>query len=67
MSRYSGEESHEEPLPGTNPEIRPLKESQDDMIEKCLAKHGGKVKPAAAELGISERTIYRRIAEKKGK
>lgn len=67
LSRYSGEESREEPLPGTNPEIRPLKESQDDMIEKCLAKHGGKVKPAAAELGISERTIYRRIAEKKGK
>lgn len=67
LSRYSGEESHEEPLPGINPEIRPLKESQDDMIEKCLAKHGGKVKPAAAELGISERTIYRRIAEKKGK
>lgn len=67
LSRYSSEESREESLPGSDPEIRPLKESQDDMIEKCLAKHGGKVKPAAAELGISERTIYRRIAEKKGK
>ena len=69
LSRFDREE---EDIPASresenSPEIRPLKESQDDMIEKCLAKHGGKVKPAAAELGISERTIYRRIAEKKGK
>lgn len=44
-----------------------LKQANNDMIEKCLAKHGGKVKLAAAELGISERTIYRKLAEKKGK
>lgn len=44
-----------------------LKKASDEMIEKCLAKHGGKVKPAAAELGISERTIYRKLADKKGK
>ena len=30
-----------------------------------FARHGGKVKPAAQELGISERTIYRKLAEKK--
>ena len=69
LSRFDREEdgSQASREPENSPEIRPLKESQDDMIEKCLAKHGGKVKPAAAELGISERTIYRRIAEKKGK
>lgn len=42
-----------------------IRKANDDLIEKCLAKHGGKVKPAAAELGISERTIYRKLAEKK--
>ena len=36
------------------------------MIERALEKHGGHVKAAAAELGISERTIYRKIAERKG-
>ena len=67
LSRYSKEETADDKHDDAEGQIRPLKESQDDMIEKCLAKHGGKVKPAAAELGISERTIYRRIAEKKGK
>ncbi|MBQ9399726.1 MAG: sigma-54-dependent Fis family transcriptional regulator [Bacteroidales bacterium] len=44
-----------------------LKRANDDMIERALARHGGKVKLAAAELGISERTIYRKLAEKRGK
>lgn len=44
-----------------------IKKMGDDLIDKCLAKHGGKVKLAAAELGISERTIYRKLAERKNK
>ena len=44
-----------------------IRKSNDDLIERALEKHGGKVKAAAAELGISERTIYRKLAEKKGK
>ncbi|MCR4860975.1 MAG: sigma-54 dependent transcriptional regulator [Bacteroidales bacterium] len=46
-----------------------LKKAGDELIERTLLKHGGKVKPAAAELGISERTIYRKLAEwrEKGK
>ena len=36
-----------------------LKKADDDLIEKALLRHGGNVKKAAAELGISERTIYR--------
>lgn len=51
------EEARDEPMS--------IRKANDDLIEKCLAKHGGKVKPAAAELGISERTIYRKLAEKK--
>ena len=44
-----------------------IKKASDELIEKALEKHGGKVKAAAAELGISERTIYRKLAEKKNK
>ena len=32
-----------------------------ELIEKVLRKHGGNRKAAAAELGISERTLYRKI------
>lgn len=34
-----------------------------DLIKKCLEKHHGKRKAAAQELGISERTLYRKIKE----
>ncbi len=44
-----------------------IRKASDDLIEKALAKHGGKVKLAAEELGISERTIYRKLAERKSK
>ncbi len=33
------------------------------LIEKSLLKHKGKRKKAAAELGISERTLYRKLKE----
>ena len=44
-----------------------IRKASDELIERALAKHGGKVKPAAAELGVSERTIYRKLAEWKEK
>lgn len=44
-----------------------MRQMGDDLIERALARHGGKVKPAAKELGISERTIYRKLSEKKKK
>jgi len=44
-----------------------LKKAGDDMILKTLEKYSGNVKAAAAELGISERTIYRRLSTGKGK
>ena len=54
-------------------EVVPVKEEtpltihdmNDDMIRKALEKHEGRRKAAAAELGISERTLYRKIKELK--
>ena len=40
-----------------------LQEIEEDMIKKALAKYKGKRKSAAKELGISERTLYRKINE----
>lgn len=61
-ARYEPEEQMIEDQASSEITIR---KANDDLIEKTLAKYGGKVKPAAAELGISERTIYRKLAEKK--
>ena len=67
--RYEPEEQmgEQETVPDTPANDFSIRKSNDEMIMKCLEKHGGKVKPAAAELGISERTIYRKLAEKKEK
>lgn len=40
-----------------------LSEMEREMIEKALDKHKGKRKDAALDLGISERTLYRKIKE----
>lgn len=40
-----------------------LIEKESDLIKKALKKHKGKRKLAAQELGISERTLYRKIKE----
>lgn len=40
-----------------------LEKTEIDMIRKALEKHKGKRKSAAQELGISERTLYRKIKE----
>ena len=44
-----------------------IKDMSNELMERVLAKHGGKVKPAADELGISERTLYRKLAKRKDK
>ena len=38
-----------------------LEASNLDLIAKVLRKHGGNRKEAAEELGISERTLYRKL------
>ena len=40
-----------------------LNDKEVEMIKKALDKHSGKRKNAANELGISERTLYRKIKE----
>jgi transcriptional regulator with PAS, ATPase and Fis domain len=40
-----------------------LEDREKELIHKALEKHRGKRKYAAAELGISERTLYRKIKE----
>jgi transcriptional regulator with PAS, ATPase and Fis domain len=40
-----------------------LQDKEIDMIKKALKKHKGKRKYASQELGISERTLYRKINE----
>ena len=40
-----------------------LEEKEKELIKKALDKHKGKRKYAANELGISERTLYRKIKE----
>lgn len=69
-------ESHPEPVPAPRQEDAEWQEqhegsdlsirrNNDSLIERALEKHAGNVKLAAEELGISERTIYRKIAERK--
>ena len=42
-----------------------LEDKEIEMIRKSIDKHNGKRKLAARELGISERTLYRKIKEYK--
>lgn len=47
----------------SRPESLSLAEKEKELILKAIAKYGGKRKDAAMELGISERTLYRKIKE----
>ena len=40
-----------------------LHDKELELIKKSLARHKGKRKLAATELGISERTLYRKIKQ----
>ncbi len=47
----------------SEPETRSLEEVEREMIAAALARHGGRRRPTAQELKISERTLYRKIKE----
>ena len=49
------------PQPAEVPEDLSIRKLSDDLIRKALEKHGGNRKKAAEELGISERTLYRKL------
>lgn len=46
-----------------NPESLSLQDKEKEMIQKALEKYKGKRRSAADELGISERTLYRKIKQ----
>ncbi len=55
---FTATEKHEEVE-----ESLSLEDKEVELIRKALTKHSGKRKYAAKELGISERTLYRKINE----
>jgi transcriptional regulator with PAS, ATPase and Fis domain len=64
----SQSDSTNEPRTIQAQEIKPqeslsLQEKEIEMIKNALEKHRGKRKGAATELGISERTLYRKIKQ----
>jgi DNA-binding NtrC family response regulator len=62
--RMPHEEEAEEEVAHTEvEESLSLEEKERELIKKALDKHRGKRRKAAEELGISERTLYRKIKE----
>jgi DNA-binding NtrC family response regulator len=49
--------------PEREPESLNLSDVERQMLEKALERNGGNRKKAALELGISDRTLYRRIKQ----
>ena len=50
-------------MPEAKEEKYSIQDVSSDLIRKALERNGGKRKAAAAELGISERTLYRKIKD----
>ena len=61
------QDPEEQMLEEPQPEQLSMKEASLELIEKALQKHGGNRKAAAKELGISERTVYRKLDQMKKK
>ena len=57
------EDPEEQDYEDREPEEMSIKAANLDLIEKVLRKHDGNRKAAAAELGISERTVYRKLKQ----
>jgi DNA-binding NtrC family response regulator len=50
-------------IPEEVEETLSIQEKEEELIRKALERHNGKRKLAAQDLGISERTLYRKIKE----
>lgn len=61
--KTNGKHEHIEDTEEYVEESLSLEEVEKEMIRKALERHKGKRKFAAQELGISERTLYRKINE----
>ena len=55
--------SQEKIIPEEVEETLSIQEKEEELIRKALERHSGKRKLAAQDLGISERTLYRKIKE----
>ncbi|MDR3133205.1 MAG: sigma-54 dependent transcriptional regulator [Prevotellaceae bacterium] len=53
----------EKSIPEEVEETLSIQEKEEELIRKALERHNGKRKLAAQDLGISERTLYRKIKE----
>jgi len=60
---YVQNQSHIQDTEAIVEESLSLEDKEIEFIKKALEKHKGKRKIAANELGISERTLYRKIKE----
>lgn len=60
VSYHQNTESHVDEIVE---EVLSLADQEKDLILRVLAKNNNKRKPTAEELGISERTLYRKIKE----
>ena len=58
---YEYDDPEDQEFEAQEPEDMSIKSANLELIDKVLRKHGGNRKAAAAELGISERTLYRKI------
>jgi len=56
-------ENYEEETSSIGEENLSIQHKERDLIVKALQRHNGRRKRAAQELGISERTLYRKIKE----
>ena len=54
-------ESDPDEQPQQEPPTLSVKEQEAELIRKALEKHGGNRKLSAEELGMSERTLYRKL------
>jgi len=61
--RMPGEDDDEDVDHTEVEEVLSLEEKEKELIRKALVKHRNRRKSAAQELGISERTLYRKIKE----
>lgn len=59
------EDPEEQDFDDRQPEDMSIRTANMELIEKVLRKHAGNRKAAAAELGISERTLYRKLKQNK--
>lgn len=62
-TNFSQDAFEDQDLVEETEEVLSLSDREKEAIEKALQKHRGKRKNAAQELGISERTLYRKIKE----